>query len=36
VQAILRNESIYRELIKRASPAPASAAAQQKTIAAKQ
>jgi soluble lytic murein transglycosylase len=36
VQAILRNESIYRELNGRASPAPASAVAQQKTIAAKQ
>ncbi|HXP09362.1 MAG TPA: transglycosylase SLT domain-containing protein [Acidobacteriaceae bacterium] len=36
VQAILRNESIYRELNGRASPAPASAVAQQKTIAVKQ
>jgi len=34
VQAILRNESIYRELNGRASPA--SAVAEQKTIAAKQ
>ena len=36
VQAILRNESIYRELVKRASATPSSAATQQKTIAAKQ
>jgi soluble lytic murein transglycosylase len=34
VQAILRNESIYREVNGRASPA--SAVAEQKTIAAKQ
>jgi soluble lytic murein transglycosylase len=36
VQAILRNESIYRELIGRTSPAPASTVAQPKTIAVKQ
>jgi soluble lytic murein transglycosylase len=36
VQAILRNEAIYRELRAKTAPVPATVAAQPKTIAAKQ